>query len=313
MYGIVLVVVLLIMGGAIAYIGDHLGSKIGKKRISIWGLRPKHTSILMTIVTGVLISLLTLGTMTVISNDVRTALFGMEKLNKKIATLNSDIKGKNQEIQQALTQLTEKNDDLKKLDEVIKNNKSKIDELTLAKQSVSQELDKAKETVATAQEQFEAAQRDLSTTQAAKDQLLQEINQFYYKMSLYELKLLNNDAFLQGISYHTLLYINVISLTTDCTVSKIAQCLNITKSAVTLKINELEKQGIIYKQQSEKDKRIFYVCLQEKAQNALDLYDQFFLKAEEKLKQQYSKEEINTFVNVLQSMAQLNLEAIDYE
>lgn len=142
--------------------------------------------------------------------------------------------------------------------------------------------------------------------------LLQEINQFYYKMSLYELQLLNNDAFLQGISYHTLLYINVISLTPECTVSAIAKSLNITKSAVTLKINELEKQGIIYKKQSINDKRVFYVCLQEQAQKALQLYDDTFLKAETTLKQTFSEEEIKTFVKVLHTMAQLNLDVINH-
>lgn len=50
MYGIFLIIVLVITGGAIAFIGDKLGSKVGKKRLSIFGLRPKHTSILVTII-----------------------------------------------------------------------------------------------------------------------------------------------------------------------------------------------------------------------------------------------------------------------
>ncbi len=143
--------------------------------------------------------------------------------------------------------------------------------------------------------------------------LLQEIQHFYYKMSLYELKLLNSDDFLNGVSYHTLLYINVISVMENCTVSEIAKALNITKSAVTLKINELEKQGIVYKKQSEQDKRIFYVCLQKKAKHAMKLYDDIFLKAETKLKQQYSEEEMKLFVNILLDMAQMNLEVINNE
>ena len=53
MYGVVLIFVLVITGGAIAFIGDRLGTKVGKKKMSIFGLRPRHTSILVTIVTGV--------------------------------------------------------------------------------------------------------------------------------------------------------------------------------------------------------------------------------------------------------------------
>ena len=61
MFGLTLILVLAIMGGAIAFIGDKLGSKIGKKRLSIFGLRPYHTSVLMTVITGILIAAVTLG------------------------------------------------------------------------------------------------------------------------------------------------------------------------------------------------------------------------------------------------------------
>ena len=61
MDGILLITVLVIAGGAIAFIGDRLGTKIGKKRLSIFGLRPRHTSIVITIFTGVVITALTFG------------------------------------------------------------------------------------------------------------------------------------------------------------------------------------------------------------------------------------------------------------
>lgn len=37
--GITLILVLALMGGLIAYLGDKLGSKIGKKRLRLFGLR----------------------------------------------------------------------------------------------------------------------------------------------------------------------------------------------------------------------------------------------------------------------------------
>ena len=47
MVGIRMIVIMAIVGGLIAYIADKMGSKIGKKRMSVFGLRPKHTSILL--------------------------------------------------------------------------------------------------------------------------------------------------------------------------------------------------------------------------------------------------------------------------
>ena len=55
------VLFLLAVCGLIAYIGDLLGRRMGKKRLSAFGLRPKHTAILFTIVTGVLIACVSLG------------------------------------------------------------------------------------------------------------------------------------------------------------------------------------------------------------------------------------------------------------
>lgn len=101
MYGVFLILVLIITGGAIAFIGDHLGSKVGKKKLSVLGLRPKHTSILVTIITGVCITTLTLGVMTVSSENVRTALFGMEKLNRSMEQAKNDLVQASAELAQA--------------------------------------------------------------------------------------------------------------------------------------------------------------------------------------------------------------------
>ncbi len=57
---IVFGLVLAVMGGGIAYAGDRLGSYIGKKRHSSFGLRPRHTAMLWTVVSGGGVAVLTL-------------------------------------------------------------------------------------------------------------------------------------------------------------------------------------------------------------------------------------------------------------
>ena len=59
MYGLLLIVVLVVTGGVIAFIGDRVGSRVGKKKLSLFGLRPRHTSVIVTIITGVLITTFT--------------------------------------------------------------------------------------------------------------------------------------------------------------------------------------------------------------------------------------------------------------
>ncbi|WP_019878353.1 DUF3084 domain-containing protein [Succinispira mobilis] len=175
MYGIVLILVLIVMGGAIAYIGDKLGTKIGKKRISVFGLRPKHTSILMTIITGTLIALVTLASMAAISKDVRVALFGMEKLRAQLGNLNNEVASKNQEIQQALTQILEKNKNLAQLDATIKTNQAQMQALQQEKEQAQQDMQAAKAITAEVQQQYQQAQTSLQETLTTKKQLETDI------------------------------------------------------------------------------------------------------------------------------------------
>ena len=66
-YGWVMLFILAVMGGIIAYLGDKIGSRVGKRKIVLFGLRPKYTSILITILTGISIAVVTLGVMFVLS------------------------------------------------------------------------------------------------------------------------------------------------------------------------------------------------------------------------------------------------------
>ena len=60
-----------VIGGFISYFGDLQGRRWGKKRVSLFGLRPKHTAILLTSITGGVISLLSVGAMMLIVPQVR--------------------------------------------------------------------------------------------------------------------------------------------------------------------------------------------------------------------------------------------------
>jgi predicted nucleic acid-binding Zn-ribbon protein len=63
------------MGALIAYFGDHIGSKIGRRRLSFLGMRPRKTAALMTIVTGMVITMTTLLVSSIFVENVRLALF----------------------------------------------------------------------------------------------------------------------------------------------------------------------------------------------------------------------------------------------
>lgn len=65
--GIFMFLILIAMGGLIAFLGDRIGSKVGKKRMTLFGLRPKYTSVIVTIISGILISFFTIAVLAVVN------------------------------------------------------------------------------------------------------------------------------------------------------------------------------------------------------------------------------------------------------
>ena len=84
MSGWLLIIFLLLLGGLISTLGDLLGSKIGKARFSVLKLRPKKTAILITILTGSLISASSLSLMILVNRQLRIGLFRLGDLQKKL-------------------------------------------------------------------------------------------------------------------------------------------------------------------------------------------------------------------------------------
>ncbi len=117
MYGIKLVIALIVVGGLIAYVGDKIGMKVGKKRLSLFGLRPRYTSIIITIVTGILIATTSLLLLMAASENVRMALFEMDSMLEKLDTLSVSLASKNQELGILRDQINEKVEDLNLLQE----------------------------------------------------------------------------------------------------------------------------------------------------------------------------------------------------
>ena len=160
MYGVFLIVVLILTGGAIAFIGDRLGTKIGKKRLSILGLRPRHTSIIVTIITGALITTMTFAVMAATSENVRTALFGMEKLKQHMAEMQQNIEVAGQELQAARVEK-------EAADSALDKAKGEVDKL----QSQQKELEAESERL---QAGNELLQQEKEALQSEKDSLSQQ-------------------------------------------------------------------------------------------------------------------------------------------
>lgn len=166
MYGITLIFVLVVMGGAIAYIGDKLGTKVGKKKLTIFGLRPKHTSILVTIITGILIAGTTLGVLSLTSRDVRTALFGMDELKAQLTVLSKEVKDKSTELDANRIELETKTKEYSSLSAKVKETADKLNTITAELSSVTAERDRVTSALNNIQLDYAQAKGDLEKSKS---------------------------------------------------------------------------------------------------------------------------------------------------
>lgn len=88
-FSIVLIIVLVLASGVIAYLGDLLGHRIGKRRIKLFGLRPKTTAKIVTVFIGISIMLVTFVVLVTFSKEARIAIFEMDKYTAQLKSLKS--------------------------------------------------------------------------------------------------------------------------------------------------------------------------------------------------------------------------------
>ena len=87
----VLIVATLVLGGLIAALGDRLGSKVGKARLRLFNLRPKQTAVVVTVVTGTLISASTLAILFTLSKSLRQGLFELDDILAKRRLVTEEL------------------------------------------------------------------------------------------------------------------------------------------------------------------------------------------------------------------------------
>lgn len=127
---------------------------------------------------------------------------------------------------------------------------------------------------------------------------------FYYAMTLNELRLMHTESVFPNISYNSLLYMDLIFYGEKCTVTYLAETLHITKSAVTIKVNELIKQGMVIKEQSSEDKRMFYLSLSQQAEMEWRNYDRMLKRAIESMEQKYKIEDMEILLKMMNTLCE---------
>lgn len=172
--GYVLILAMLVLGGIIATVGDRIGTKVGKARLSLFNLRPRQTATLVSIATGSVISASTLAILFAISSQLRTGLFQLGRIQADLASaedqlaqslaeqaqVREDLRSASSERQRALARLRDINQSL---------------EAAVEQQERTQaQLQRTRDQLTTVSQQAEALQRSTETLRAERDRLVQQ-------------------------------------------------------------------------------------------------------------------------------------------
>jgi uncharacterized protein (DUF3084 family) len=87
MFIAILIALLVVLSGIIAYVGDWLGSYAGKKRLSLFGTRPRRTGKIIGIGAGIAIMLVTLGISSLAFRNAWRVLFRAQEVGERVSFL----------------------------------------------------------------------------------------------------------------------------------------------------------------------------------------------------------------------------------
>jgi len=86
-YAILLLAILIAGAGLVAWLGDVIGRRMGKARLTLFKLRPRHTAVLVTVLTGMLIAASTLALILVTNANLRKMIVRGPEIIRQNRTL----------------------------------------------------------------------------------------------------------------------------------------------------------------------------------------------------------------------------------
>jgi uncharacterized protein (DUF3084 family) len=166
----VIIGAVVVLSGLIAYIGDRIGMKMGKKRVSLFGLRPRYSSIIITIVTGILIAVLSVTILLAVYSELRQALFNINDVLTRLEYLNEELENRDQELAARDKKLESKDRELSNLQQEIE---AKEEEIT-AKEA---EIEAREKEIAKKDQEIAEVEKELKELTKNRNQLQQRVEE----------------------------------------------------------------------------------------------------------------------------------------
>lgn len=161
----------LVLGGAIATIGDRLGTRIGKARLSLFNLRPRKTATLVTIVTGSVISASTLGLIFL------AGALELEQIQGRLGKARSDLERAQQAQRTARRELGNIDRSLQRSLGRQRQTQQRLDQSQKELAKIQAQFKQARDRVAQVSQRARTLQGEIQTLQNERQQLRTQLDQ----------------------------------------------------------------------------------------------------------------------------------------
>lgn len=191
--GIILIAAILILGGVIATVGDRIGTRVGKARLSLFKLRPRKTAVLVTIFTGSIISASTLAILFAADKSLRTGVFELEKIQTDLSTKRQQVEATTKELEATRIQKSSVEKDLQQ---------SRIEQKAAEKRQAQAQrrLQATNESLQAVIAKQTQTQAQLSRTQAKQAQTQAQLSRNQTKLSKITTRFIEARNLLQKVS-----------------------------------------------------------------------------------------------------------------
>ena len=161
MSGWLLILAVLVLGGVLSTLGDRLGSRIGKARLSLFQMRPRRTAVVITVLTGSLISALTLGLMVAVSERLRVGLFQLDELETRLRSSRKSLQLSLKQLDQNQAELAQARSDRAAAEQQLAPLKQQRQELEAERDRLGQDVAARDEELRQLQQRTRRSQQEL--------------------------------------------------------------------------------------------------------------------------------------------------------
>jgi uncharacterized protein (DUF3084 family) len=169
--GWLLILALLLLGGVLSTLGDRLGSKVGKARLSLFNMRPRRTAVVITALTGSLISAVSLALMLLVSERLRVGLFELDQLQARLREGRTALERSGAELRRSRTDLTRSRTELTRSRAELTRSQTELTRAELARRQAQAGRQQAVTSLAQAEARVGALRRELQPLQSEQRRL----------------------------------------------------------------------------------------------------------------------------------------------